>query len=151
MITPQDRESSDRRSEKDAIERDLRESRRAVLVVNTRSRRGAAIYSEAKTRLVQAGFVLDCAYPVPDPERLPGIVREIAKRRRFIIVGGGDGTISSVAPHCCYAGVALGLLPLGTANGFARALGIPLDLEGAIDVLVNGKLADVDLGRINDG
>jgi len=41
-------------------------------------------------------------------------------------------------------------VPLGTANSFARALGIPLDLQGAIDVLVDGKVADVDLGTINE-
>ena len=45
----------------------------------------------------------------------------------------------------------LGILPLGTANSFARALGIPLDLDGAAEVLTGGgKVADVDLGRIND-
>ena len=42
------------------------------------------------------------------------------------------------------------MLPLGTANSFARTLGIPLDLTGAIDVLVNGKVANIDLGKINE-
>jgi diacylglycerol kinase family enzyme len=43
-----------------------------------------------------------------------------------------------------------GVSPLGTANSFARTLGIPLDLTGAIDVLVNGKVANIDLGKINE-
>jgi diacylglycerol kinase family enzyme len=42
------------------------------------------------------------------------------------------------------------VLPLGTANSFARTLGIPLDLAGAIDVLVNGKVANIDLAKINE-
>ena len=96
-------------------------------------------------------MTLDAAYPVRHAERLPEIVREeIAKGRKFIIIGGGDGTISSVVDHFAYTSVVFGVLPLGTANSFARTLGIPLDLTGAIDVLVNGKVADVDLGKIND-
>ena len=141
----------DRRSEKAALEREIKESRRAVLVVNTRSRHGARAYSEAKRLLAEAGMTLDAAYPVRDAERLPEIAREeIGKGRKFIIIGGGDGSISSVVDHFAYAGVVFGVLPLGTANSFARTLGIPLDLAGAIDVLVNGKVADVDLGKINE-
>ena len=75
---------------------------------------------------------------------------EIAKGRKFIILGGGDGTISSVVDHFAYASVVFGVLPLGTANSFARTLGIPLDLAGAIDVLVNGKVANIDLAKINE-
>ncbi|MGY3512186.1 diacylglycerol/lipid kinase family protein [Bradyrhizobium lupini] len=151
MITRNDRQVSDRRAEKEAIEREIKGIRRAVLIVNTRSRRGAANWSEAKEQLLQAGIVLDGVYPVRNAEKLPDIVRdEIAKGQKLIIVGGGDGTVSSVARHFRDRGVVLGLLPLGTANSFARALGIPLDLQGAIDVLVDGKVADVDLGTINE-
>ena len=41
-------------------------------------------------------------------------------------------------------------MPLGTTNNFARTLGIPLTLAGAIGVLAGGKVADVDLGRAWD-
>lgn len=141
----------DRSVEKAALKQEIRESRRAVLIVNTRSRRGAQAYSEAKRRLTEAGMTLDANYPVRHAERLPEIVREeIAKGRKFIIIGGGDGAISSAVDYFAYASVVFGVLPLGTANSFARTLGIPLDLTGAIDVIVNGKVADVDLGKIND-
>ena len=143
--------TASRRQEKAALERDIKQARRAVLVVNTRSRQAARAYAEAKKRLTEAGVTLDAAYPVRNAERLPEIVRsEVAKGSRFIIIGGGDGTISSVVDHFAYTSVVFGLLPLGTANSFARTLGIPLDLPGAIDVLLNGKVADVDLGKIND-
>ena len=96
-------------------------------------------------------MVLDAAYPVRHAEMLHEIVREeIAKGRKFIILGGGDGTISSVVDHFAYTSVVFGVLPLGTANSFARTLGIPLDLAGAIDVLVNGKVANIDLAKINE-
>ena len=134
-----------------ALEQEIKLNRHAVLVVNTRSRHGAHAYSEAKRLLEEAGIVLDAAYPVRHAERLHEIVREeIAKGRKFIILGGGDGTISSVVDHFAYTGVVFGVLPLGTANSFARTLGIPLDLTGAIGVLVNGKVANIDLGKIND-
>jgi diacylglycerol kinase family enzyme len=138
------------RREKAALEREIRETRRAVLIVNTRSRQAAQAYAEAKRRLTEAGVILDATYPVRNAERLPEIVREeIAKGSKFIIIGGGDGTISSVVDHFAYTGIVFGLLPLGTANSFARTLGVPLDLPGAIDILVGGKVADVDLGKIN--
>ena len=139
-----------RRQEKAALEREIRETRRAVLIVNTRSRQAARAYAEAKRLLTGAGVVLEASYPVRNAERLHEIVREeIAKGIKFIIVGGGDGTISSVVDHFAYTSVVFGVLPLGTANSFARTLGIPLDLPGAIEVLINGKVADVDLGQIN--
>jgi YegS/Rv2252/BmrU family lipid kinase len=139
------------RSEKAALEQEIKTSRRAVLVVNTHSRHGGSAYSEAKRRLEEAGITLDAAYPVRHAERLPEIVREeIAQGHKFIIIGGGDGTISALVDHYAYTSVVFGVLPFGTANSFARTLGIPLDLAGAIDVLVNGKVAAVDLGKIGD-
>jgi diacylglycerol kinase family enzyme len=141
----------DCRPEKITLEQEIKRSRHAVLVVNTRSRHGARAYSEAKRLLAEGGITLDAAYPVRNAERLQAIVREeIAKGRKFIILGGGDGTISSVVDHFAYASVVFGVLPLGTANSFARTLGIPLDLAGAIDVLVNGKVANIDLAKINE-
>ncbi|OGW36210.1 MAG: hypothetical protein A2010_13905 [Nitrospirae bacterium GWD2_57_9] len=51
--------------------------------------------------------------------------------------------------HLAYQEVVLGRLPLGTANSFARTLGIPLALAGACDVNAYGKVADIELGRVN--
>lgn len=145
------RSVAERRAQKAKLDHEIKQCRRAVLIVNTRSRRGARAYSEAKKLLTQAGVTLDAAYPIRHPERLSEVVQEeIVKGHKFIIVGGGDGTISSVIGRFAYTDVVFGLLPLGTANSFARTLGIPLDLAGAVDILVNGKVADVDLAKIND-
>lgn len=129
---------------------DLEESgRRAVLVVNTRSRKGRHLFTDAKRLLAERGVTLDGAYSVRHPERLPEIVRDaVAAGHRFIIVGGGDGTVSSVVDHLARKSVTLGILPLGTANCFARTLSIPFDLPGALDVLLDGKEALVDLGQV---
>ena len=55
-----------------------------------------------------------------------------------LVAGGGDGTICSVAEAALKAGKPLGVLPLGTFNYFARNLGIPLELEDAAKVILDG-------------
>ena len=115
----------DYRRENITLEQEIKRSRHAVLVVNTRSRYGARAYSEAKRLLAEAGIALDAAYPVRNAEKLHQIVQaEIAKGRKFIILGGGDGTISSVVDHFAYTSVVF-VLPLGAANSLGRMLGIP--------------------------
>ncbi len=146
------RTETDRARRKARLDAAIRGARSAVLVVNTRSRSGRDLYDDATRLLTRAGLHLDAAYPVRDPVRLPEIVQgAITQGHKLIIVGGGDGTISSVVDFFAYRDAVLGILPLGTANSFARALGIPLDLAGAAEILTGaGKVADVDLGRIND-
>lgn len=137
--------------EKAILDQTIRADRRAVLIVNTRSRRAQWLYAEAKELLIEHGVLLDATYPVRDPARLPEIVQQaIEQGPRFIIVGGGDGTISSVVDFFVHRNIVLGILPLGTANSFARTIGLPLSLTGAVDVLANGKVADIDLGKVND-
>jgi hypothetical protein len=55
--------------------------------------------------------------------------------------------LSLAARHLAYRDIALGVLPLGTTNNFARTLGIPLNVAAAVGVPASGKVADVDLGR----
>lgn len=137
------------RSKSDLAER-IRREKRAALVVNTKSRRGQATYRDAKRLLEERGITLGAAYPVRDPSRFPEIVAQcVAEDYPLVILGGGDGSISASMDSFADKPVALGLLPLGTANSFARTLGIPLDLAGAVDVAIDGRLVDVDLGCIN--
>lgn len=69
--------------------------------------------------------------------------------RRLIVACGGDGTISAVASALVHTEAALGVLPLGTFNHFARDLDIPLDAEAAVRVIAAGKVAQVDVGEIS--
>jgi diacylglycerol kinase family enzyme len=66
-----------------------------------------------------------------------------------VIAGGGDGTIRCVASHLAGGSVPLGVLPLGTLNHFARDLGIPVDLPGAVKVIAEGEARALDLGEVN--
>ncbi|MDG4830803.1 YegS/Rv2252/BmrU family lipid kinase [Solwaraspora sp. WMMD1047] len=125
----------------------IRLRRRAVLVVNARSRRGRRLYSAARSRLIAAGFTLLGAYPVDRPGELEtSLARASDLAPDLLIAGGGDGTIGAAARLLAHRDIALGLLPLGTTNNFARTVGIPLGLDAAVATLTGGKVVDVDLG-----
>jgi YegS/Rv2252/BmrU family lipid kinase len=68
----------------------------------------------------------------------------------LLIVGGGDGTISAAASALIGSKTALGILPLGTLNHFARDLGIPTELEEAARLIAGGRERRVDLAEMND-
>ncbi|MGK5554105.1 diacylglycerol/lipid kinase family protein [Actinomadura kijaniata] len=120
---------------------------RAVLVVNSRSRRGRRLFERARRLLDEAGMVFDEVVPVPDPAKLDAVLTGVVDSRPdLVVVGGGDGTIAAAVSHLAHRDIALGVLPLGTTNNFARSLELPLDLPGAVRVLAEGKVADVDVG-----
>ncbi|MEO3784850.1 YegS/Rv2252/BmrU family lipid kinase [Actinocorallia sp. B10E7] len=132
------------------LEDSIRSGGRAVLIVNTRSRRGRRCYAEALRLLIKAGIGFVQLHPVSDPARLTEIFEETLELKPdLIVVGGGDGTLKEAVRHLAYQDVALGLLPLGTTNNFARGLWLPLDLRGAVEVIRAGKVADVDLGEFD--
>jgi YegS/Rv2252/BmrU family lipid kinase len=130
------------------LERAIRSGGRAVLIINTRSRRGRRLFASARRRLA-GGVRLVAVFPVPDPVELGSVFRTaLALRPDLIVVGGGDGTLKEAAGHLVHRDVALGVLPLGTTNNFARSLGLPLRLAGAAGVIRHGKVADVDAGLV---
>lgn len=132
------------------LEQSIRRHKRAVLVVNTKSRKGSMLFGRAKELLRDKGFTLDDAYAITNPESMATVIEKILEDKPdLIIVGSGDGTMAEVVDHLAYHDTAVGYLPLGTTNNFARSLGIPLELEAAVDVIANARLADIDLGNIN--
>jgi diacylglycerol kinase (ATP) len=136
---------------KSSLSAAIRQGRRAALVVNTRSRRGRRLYPAVQARLRASGFDVLGSFPFGRTGGLDdSLTAAIDLRPDLLIVGGGDGTISEAARRLAYRDMALGILPLGTTNNFARTMGIPLDLPGAIGVLAAGKVADVDLGKAGD-
>ncbi|HEY9578084.1 MAG TPA: diacylglycerol kinase [Pseudobacillus sp.] len=78
----------------------------------------------------------------------------IAVERRFdiVIAAGGDGTLNEVVNGLAGQEYRpkFGVIPMGTTNDFARALKIPRDIDGAVDVITAGKTVPVDIGRMND-
>lgn len=122
----------------------------AILVVNAHSRRGQDAFAEAKEKLEAAGIRLIAAHAVDDPDQMAQTVREaVASGAPMVIVGGGDGSMSGTVDELVGKDCVFGVLPLGTANSFARTLGLPLDVDGAVQAIANGRRRRVDLGMID--
>src|SRR5919199_14765 len=126
-------------------------AKRAALVVNARSRSGERAFSQASELLRSVGVPIEVEYALRDPSRLPEAVRRaVSEGSDLIVLGGGDGSVSSVVDFLVESGAILGLLPLGTANDFARTLGIPTDIQRACETIAHGEVVDVDLGLAGD-
>lgn len=67
-----------------------------------------------------------------------------------LLAVGGDGTLQRLAALCAERNCALGILPAGTANDFARGLGIPLEPQAACRTVATGNIREFDLGRVGD-
>lgn len=66
-----------------------------------------------------------------------------------LIAAGGDGTINAAASALIHQPAALGLIPAGKLNHFARDLGIPMDAEQAAQVVTHGHIVRVDVAAVN--
>jgi len=128
----------------------MREIRSAAMVINAKSRKGQRLYQTACAAMKGLPYDVD-ARAVEDPDELEAAVRDVLSARPdLLILGGGDGTISGLVDLMVGTDTVLGVLPLGTANSFARTLGIPLDVEGAVEVIRTGRPRRIDLGMIDD-
>jgi YegS/Rv2252/BmrU family lipid kinase len=66
-----------------------------------------------------------------------------------IVIGGGDGTISSALPEVLELEKPLAVLPLGTANDFSRTMGLPQEAAAAARIALSGRAHKVDVGLVN--
>lgn len=106
---------------------------------------GAKIKADVETAFADADLSakVDLIRGADIPRALAGLDEPL------VVIGGGDGTLGAAARDLIATGRALGILPLGTHNHFARQLGIPADLPGAARVLAEGKRRRVDVGIVN--
>ena len=85
--------------------------------------------------------------PSEDPRELAR--RLLSARPPVLVAAGGDGTVSAVADIVRGTGTALGVVPAGTLNHFAKDLGIRLDAAGAARTISEGRRISVDVGEVN--
>lgn len=126
----------------------IREGGPAVLVINTRARTGTALLQHAPELLAEQGIAVARVINVRRPDRLARALDEaVADAPDLLIAAGGDGTLSTAGKRLAGLDMALGVLPVGTTNNFARSLGWTGNLDSAMWVIGSGKVADVDLGQ----
>jgi diacylglycerol kinase family enzyme len=108
----------------------------------------AKIGAKVANALTRAG--IDAAVELLESGKCEVRCRAIAEcGDRLVIVGGGDGTVAAAASALVGTETALGILPLGTLNHFARDLGIPAKLDEAARLIATGTERRVDVGEMN--
>lgn len=127
-------------------------SRRALILLNpTAGQRRAGAWRQALEHAFgdwPGSWSIRETHAIGDAERMAAEVNDDACD--LIVAAGGDGTINEVV-NGLKADVALGILPLGTANVLALELGISVnDLPAALAVIRDGEPRPIDLGRINN-
>ncbi|QAT39031.1 YegS/Rv2252/BmrU family lipid kinase [Clostridium sp. JN-9] len=79
-------------------------------------------------------------------------LKEIDESYKYILIAGGDGTVDNVVNHIKQLNIdiPIAILPTGTANDFAKFIGMPQDVETACEQILTSSVKEVDLGKIND-
>lgn len=122
--------------------------RRALLIVNRKSRNGSSDLHAVADRLKCSGMDV-LPWALDRPGQIPEMIRRHAADVDLTIIGGGDGSLNAAAPALIETRLPLGILPMGTANDLARTLLIPTDIAQASDIITGGLLHKIDLGRVN--
>jgi diacylglycerol kinase family enzyme len=127
---------------------------RTLVIVNPHSRNGATgrRWSGLESRLRSALGPLEVEQ-TRGPRDAERIAREgVRAGIERVVVAGGDGTVNEVASGLLAAGLGgyarLGILPLGTGGDLARGLGIPHEIDAAIEVLAADADRRIDAGKI---
>ena len=108
----------------------------------------ASRYEQVTSYLKEAGVKVDVAFARPKKEAIPIAQRAVKEGYDVVIAMGGDGTIGAVIRGIAGSKARLGIIPAGTENDIARALGIPEDLKEACAIIASGNTRKVDLGCI---
>lgn len=124
-------------------------ARRALFVVNARSRRGSEDVVAALDVLRAAG--IEIVQPaLAGKDDVGAAIRAHRSEVDLVVIGGGDGTLNAAADALLETQQTLGIMPLGTANDLARVLAIPANPIAAAHIIVANDRRRIDLGQAND-
>lgn len=104
---------------------------------------------EVEAQLRAAGHEVQSTVSKDPAELQQGVDRAMQAEATAIVAGGGDGTVCLVAGKLAGSSIPLGVIPLGTLNHFAKDLGLPLELDQAVEVIIAGHTTRVDVGEVN--
>ncbi len=122
--------------------------RRALFIINRKSRQGRSDLNAVRERLTAHGLTLQEEKP-RHPADISPAIRRHAPSIQLVILGGGDGTLHHALEGLLDTKLPLGIVPLGTANDLARTLNLPSDPLEACDVIARGETQQIDLGCVN--
>ncbi|GAI25285.1 unnamed protein product, partial [marine sediment metagenome] len=122
--------------------------RRALFIVNPNARSGRKPIDPIRKALETGGLTLVDASPDKD-ESISDLIRRMQDACDLVIIGGGDGTLNAAAAGLVETGLPLGVLPLGTANDFARTIGLPPVPLKAVELILSSEPRPIDLGEVN--
>jgi len=123
----------------------------SVIVNASAHSNGAAhVAAELDRHFAAAGIRIEIKLAKSGKDIIEAVAAAIVSKPGMIVVGGGDGTLGAAASLLVETGIALGILPLGTLNHFAKDLHVPLDLEEAVKTIAEGYSAQIDVGAVND-
>ena len=121
-----------------------------VAILNRESREGDAAGAERIERaFTAAGVECRVVRAGAGDDLREAAARAAGGQPCAVVAAGGDGTMGAVASAVAGSPVPLGVLPLGTLNHFAKDLGIPLDLDGAVAAIAAGRTIAVDVCEVN--
>ena len=130
---------------------DSGQNRKAIVVTALHARRVERALGVALAGLERDGMRVQGVFPLRGAKELEDAIGYARTRRiHTIIAAGGDGTVGSVANALAYTEMALGVLPLGTSNDFARSLGLPMSLDGACRIVARGAERHIDIGVVTE-
>lgn len=125
---------------------------RIILVINPRSGKGDTTSKMESIHRAcrEAGHGYEVLTIGPD-RSVEHATREILRERPDrVLICGGDGTVTAVGTALLHTGIPLGVLPCGTANAIARAIGVPARLTEATRYVLEESPRPFDAVRIND-
>lgn len=125
---------------------------RLLLLYNPKAGKGRAHrhIAEAVARLQARGAEVELQ-PSRSPEHLIELgARAASSGADRIVACGGDGTVNMVLRRLDLDRATVGILPLGSGDDFARTVGIPEDLGGACEVLLDGRVRPIDVAMANE-
>ena len=121
-----------------------------ILLNHRAGRAQRARVREQLVRYLREHGIEAVVHEVRAGEEITSLARQaVLSGERTVVAAGGDGTVGAVAAALVDTEATMAVLPVGTLNHFAKELGIPLELEAALEIALTGAIRAIDVGEVN--